>query len=170
LRSIFNHELTQYQRFLAEKAKLRERIMTSVSDSKQSQLPAEESIRQWLEHLAESTRPSDYQMREMIRAKHRAKMSIKHTEWPRGGPQKWITEWQKIMQECQKWCVSLHEQWISDFDLVWGEVHEVKFLCDQMRLDQKRGNSDQWTIYKASQDLLDAWKKRSIRNGMKPSG
>jgi hypothetical protein len=70
LRSIFNHELMQYQRFLAEKAKLRERIMISVSDSKQFQLPAEESIQQWLEHLAELTRSSDYQMQEMIRAKH----------------------------------------------------------------------------------------------------
>ena len=70
LRTIYNQDLTQYHRMLSQEAKLRERIMTSVSDSKKSQLQADESPREWLSHLAESTKPTDSQMQEMIRSKH----------------------------------------------------------------------------------------------------
>jgi hypothetical protein len=147
LRAIYNQDLTQYHRMLSQEAKLCERIMTSVSDSKKSQLQADESPREWLSHLAESTKPTDSQMQEMIRSKHRVKMSVKHTEWPAGGPQKWITDWQKIMGDCKRWCPSLDEQWISDFNLVWGEVPGAKFLCSQMRMDQKKGQAKEWSIY-----------------------
>jgi hypothetical protein len=170
LRAIYSQELTQYQRLLSEEAKLRERILKSVGDTKKSQLRADESIREWLCHLAESTKPTDSQMQEMIRSKHRVRMSLKYSEWPSGGPQKWISEWQKMMGECKQWCPSLYEQWISDFNLVWGEVQGAKFLCSQMRMDQKRGHSHEWSIYKASQELLDAWNERTIRSGMRQGG
>jgi hypothetical protein len=42
LRSIYTQELTQFYRLLSEEAKLREKIMSSVSESKKSQLRAEE--------------------------------------------------------------------------------------------------------------------------------
>jgi hypothetical protein len=77
---------------LSEEAKLRQRIMNSISESKKPQLQAEESTREWLSHLAESTKPSNSQMQEMIRSKHRVKMSTKHSDWPAGGTQKWITD------------------------------------------------------------------------------
>ena len=109
-------------------------------------------------------------MQEMVRAKHRVKMSTKLNDWPAGGPQKWLMEWQKLMGECKKWSPSLYEQWISDFNLVWGEVPGAKFMCSQMRMDHKRGNSGNWTVYQASQELLDAWNEKSIRNGMRQGG
>ena len=80
-------------------------------------------------------------MQEMVRAKHRVKMSTKLNDWPARGPQKWLMEWQKLIGECKKWSPSLYEQWISDFNLVWGEVPGAKFLYSQMRIDQKRENS-----------------------------
>ena len=39
-----------------------------------------------------------------------------------------------------------------------------------MRMDHKRGNSGNWTVYQASQELLDAWNEKSIRNGMRQGG
>ena len=80
LRAIYNQDLTQYHRMLSQEAKLRERIMNSVSDSKKSQLLADKSPREWLNHLAESTKPTNSQMQEMIRSKYQVKMSVKHTE------------------------------------------------------------------------------------------
>jgi hypothetical protein len=97
-------------------------------------------------------------------------MSIKYSDWPSGGPQKWISEWQNLIGDCKKWCSSLNEQWISDFNLVWGEVPRAKFLCSQMRMDQKKGQAQEWSIYNAGQELLDAWNDRIIRNGMKQGG
>jgi len=84
LRTIYNQDLTQYHRMLSEEAKLRQRIMNSISESKKPQLQAEESTREWLSHLAESTKPSNSQMQEMIRSKHQVKMSTKHSDCPAG--------------------------------------------------------------------------------------
>jgi hypothetical protein len=47
-------------------------------------------VKQALRHLSESTRPSNSQMQELIRAKHRQKMTVKYSNWPIGGPQRWI--------------------------------------------------------------------------------
>ena len=80
LRAIYNQDLTQYHRMLSQEAKLCERIMNLVSDSKKSQLLADESPREWLNHLAESTKPTNSQMQEMIRSKHQVKMLVKHTK------------------------------------------------------------------------------------------
>ena len=155
---------------MSKESKLREQILNSVADSKKSQLQPEETIREWLTHLAKSSRPSESQMQEMVRAKHRVKMSTKLNDWPARGPQKWLMEWQKLMGECKKWSPSLYEQWISNFNLVWGEVPGAKFMCSQMRIDHKRGNSRNWTVYQASQELLDAWNEKSIRNGIRQGG
>jgi hypothetical protein len=135
LRTGYIQELTQYQRLLTEEAKLRGRIMNSVADAKKPQLRAEETTREWLSHLLESTKPTDSQMQELIRAQYRHTMTMKYSDWPTGGPQKWIAEWQRLMGECKIWCPSLYEIWISDFNLVWGEVPGAKFLCSQMRMD-----------------------------------
>ena len=59
--------------------------MNSISDAKKPQLMAEETTREWLRHLSESTRPSNSQMQELIRAKHRQKMTVKYSNWPIGG-------------------------------------------------------------------------------------
>jgi len=80
LRSIYTQDLAQYQRMLTQEALLRERIINSVTNSKRSLLQAGDSTREWLDHLAESTKPSDSQMQEMIRSKHRVKMSIKYSD------------------------------------------------------------------------------------------
>jgi hypothetical protein len=71
------------------------------------------------------------------------------------------------MGECKTWCPSLHEIWISDFNLVWGEVPGAKFLCSQMRMDQKKEQTNEWSIYRASQELQDAWDEKWVRNGMR---
>ena len=48
LRTIYNNELTQYQRYLNEKAKLRTKLLSTVPEQRRVLLPAEESIRQWI--------------------------------------------------------------------------------------------------------------------------
>ena len=37
-------------------------------------------------------------------------------------------------------------------------------------MDQKKGQAQEWSIYNAGQELLDAWNDRIIRNGMKQGG
>jgi hypothetical protein len=144
--------------------------MNSIADAKKSQLMADETTREWLSHLAESTKSTDSRMQELIRAKHRRKMTVKYSDWPNGGPQKWIAEWQSVMGECKIWCPSLYDEWISDFNLVWGEVAGAKFLCSQMRMDQKKEQTAEWSIFRASQELQDAWDEKSTRSGMRTSG
>jgi glutaredoxin-related protein len=84
--------------------------MNSIADAKKSQLMADETTREWLSHLAESTKSTDSRMQELIRAKHRRKMTVKYSDWPNGGPQKWIAEWRSVMGGCKIWCPSLYDE------------------------------------------------------------
>jgi hypothetical protein len=49
----------------------------------------------------------------------------KHTEWPAGGPNKWLTDWQELVRDCDQWCPALSALWASDFRLVWGDQQRV---------------------------------------------
>jgi hypothetical protein len=178
LRTIYNAELTQYQRFLSEQAKLRKLITSTVSEAKKSQLRPDKSVREWIKNLQASTKPTDNQMQDIVRARHRVMMGAKYMEWPSGGPDKWITEWQKLMSDCERWCEPLYELWASDFNLVWGEVPGAQRLCDRLieavnKDDKKEANKDDkkdWDIFRASMELKQAWDQKSIRNGMRVAG
>jgi hypothetical protein len=93
LQTVYSHEMTRYHRYLAEGAKLRDRILSTISHSKQSELTQQDPVWDWLTTLENSTKPSDAQMADSVKKKHRVLMGAKYTEWPTGGPEKWIVEW-----------------------------------------------------------------------------
>ena len=97
--------------------------------------------------LQTSTKPMDAQMKDIMRARHRTLLGAKYVDWPTAGPEKWLTEWQKLMADCETWCPALYNDWASDFNLVWGEVPNAKRLCD--RLVEALTNEDigEWDIY-----------------------
>jgi hypothetical protein len=170
LRTIYNYDMTQFQRFLSEEAKLRSKIFSTVSESKKAQLQADISVRTWIANLQTSTRPSNAQMKDITRARHRTLLGAKYMDWPTGGPDKWLTEWQKLMTDCERWCPALYNDWASDFNLVWGEVPGAKRLCDRLVEAITNENIDEWNIYRASRELKQAWDQKSIRSGMKVAG
>ena len=47
LRTIYNNDVSQYQRYLGEKAKLRTKLLNTVPEAKRVLLPADESISNW---------------------------------------------------------------------------------------------------------------------------
>jgi hypothetical protein len=170
LRSVYNYDMTQFQRLLSEEAKLRNKIMSTVSETKKPQLQADKPVRMWLANLQTSTKPTDAQMKDITRARHRTLMGAKYVDWPSGGPDKWLTEWQKLMADCELWCPALHTDWASDFNLVWGEVSGAKRLCDRLVEAITNEEIGEWDIYRASRELKQAWDQKSIRSGMKVAG
>jgi len=92
LKGNYNHDLAQYQRILAEDAKLRKIIRDTVDRSKRPQLKADMSIREWLQSLEASTKPGKTEMSNMVKVRHRTLMGYKYNEWPTGGPAKWISQ------------------------------------------------------------------------------
>ena len=170
LRTIYNNELTQYQRYLNEKAKLRTKLLSTVPEQRRVLLPAEESIRQWISNLQVATKPSDTHMKDVTKAKHRSMMTTKFVDWPSSGPEKWLLEWHKLMMDCRKWSQAVYSDWASDFNLVWGEVPGAKRLCDRLTEAMTNGEINGWDIYKASSELKQAWDQRTIRSGMKIAG
>ena len=167
LRTIYNHDVSQYQRFLSEEAKLRNKILNTVPESKKPQLQDDQDVRGWIMNLQTSTKPTDTQMKDIVRARHRTLLGAKYVEWPTGGPEKWLTDWQKLMVDCETWCEALYEDWASDFNLVWGEVPDAKRLCDRLVEAITADEIDDWDIYRASRELRQAWDQKSIRSGMK---
>lgn len=170
LRTVYNNELTQYQRYLNEKAKLRTKLLSTVPGQRRVLLPAEESVRQWISNLQVATKPSDTHMKDITKAKHRSMMTTKFVDWPSGGPEKWLLEWHKLMMDCRKWSPAVYSDWASDFNLVWGEVPGAKRLCDRLTEATTNGEINGWDIYKASSELKQAWDQRTIRSGMKIAG
>jgi hypothetical protein len=168
LRTIYNHEVSQYQRFLSEEAKLRNKILNTVPESKKPQLRDDKTVRDWITNLKTSTKPTDAQMKDIVRARHRTLLGAKYVEWPTGGPEKWLSEWEKLMADCETWCPALYDDWASDFNLVWGEVSGAKRVCDRLveaiAADEV---DDDWDIYRASRELRQAWDQKAIRSGMK---
>jgi hypothetical protein len=170
LRSLYNSELTQYQRFLSEQAKLRKLITVTVSEAKRSQLQPEKSVREWIESLQASTKPTDTQMQDIVRARHRVMLGAKYVDWPTDGPDKWVTEWQKLMSDCERWCPPLYQLWVSDFNLVWGEVPGAQRLCDRLIEASANDELGDWNIFRASMELKQAWDQKAIRSGMRVAG
>ena len=170
LRTLYNTEVTQHQRFLSEQAKLRKSIIGTVSEAKRSQLLPDISVREWIRRLQTSTMPTDSQMKDTVRARHRVMMGAKYVDWPTGGPDKWVTEWQKLMSDCERWCPPLHQLWASDFNLVWGEVPGAQRLCDRLVGAVDKDDLKDWNIYRASMELKQAWDQRQIRSGMRVAG
>jgi len=170
LRTIYNNELIQYQRYLNEKAKLRTRLLGTIPKQKRVLLPADEPIRQWISNLQIATKPSDAHMRDVTKAKHRSMMTTKFVDWPSGGPEKWLLEWHKLMMDCRNWSPAVYSDWASDFNLVWGEVPGAKRLCDRLTEATTNEEMNGWDIYKASSELKQAWDQRTIRSGMRIAG
>jgi len=97
-------------------------------------------------------------------------MGAKYMEWPTDGPDKWVTEWQKLMDDCERWCPPLHQLWASDFNLVWGEVPGAQRLCDRLVEARSKDKLREWDINRASMELKQAWDQNIIRNGMRVAG
>ena len=59
-------------------------------------------------------------------------MGQKYTDWPTGGPDKWLMNWQDLMGKCAKWYPQATDQlaWIHDFNLVWGMVLDAHDVCN----------------------------------------
>jgi len=133
-------------------------------------LQADKPVRIWITNLHTSTKPTDAQMKDVVRARHRTLLVSKYVDWPTGGPDKWLTEWQKLMADCEIWCPALYDDWASDFNLVWGEVPGAKRLCDRLVEAITNEDIDGWDMYRASRELKQAWDQKSIRSGMKVAG
>ena len=59
LRAAYNFDMSQYQRFLSEEAKLRNKILNTVAEAKKTQLPTNRPVKTWLTNLYISTKPTD---------------------------------------------------------------------------------------------------------------
>jgi hypothetical protein len=167
LRTLYNTDLAQYQRFLSEEAKLRNRVSSTVSQAKKTQLLPDETVREWIKALQTSTKPTDVHMQAIVKAKHRAMMGAKYLEWPTDGPDQWIEKWQELMNECKRWCPPFYEMWASDFNLVWGEVAGAQRLCDRLAEATTKNDLEEWSIPRASLELKHAWDQKALRRGMK---
>jgi hypothetical protein len=170
LRNVYKNDITQYQRYLSEEAKLRTKILSTIAEAKRSMLRAETSVRTWISNLQTATKPTNAQMKTIVRARHRILLGTKYIEWPTGGPEKWTTEWQRLMTDCERWCPAIYEDWAGDFNLVWGEVPEARRICDRLVEALTDGGIQEWDTFRATRELRQAWDQKSIRSGMKVGG
>ncbi len=170
LRVASKHDRSQYQRYLAEEAKLRSRIMSSTTEATRALLRAENTVREWIVELQASTRPTDHQLSELIQARHRILLGAKYVEWPSAGPGKWLVEWKKLMLDCKIWCPAQQATWAQDFNRVWVEVPEATWLCQRIIQAIRDKKPEEWNVFAAARELQHEWDQRAIRSSMKIAG
>lgn len=169
LRSDAKTDRLQYQRYLTEETKVRGKIMSTTTMATKALLQEDKSVRRWIISLQSAMKPTDSQMTDIIRARHRKVVGSKFIAWPMGGPYKWLDEWQKLMIDCERWCPALHESWAGDFNLVWSDVPDAKRLCDRLveaTIEQKEG----WKTSDATRQLRQAWEQKTIKADMTIQG
>jgi hypothetical protein len=66
LRNIYKNNITQYQQYLSEEAKLRTKIHSTIAKAKRSMLRAETSDRTWISNLQRTIKLTDAQMKTII--------------------------------------------------------------------------------------------------------
>ena len=66
LRNVYKNDITQYQRYLSEEAKLRTKILSTIAEAKCSMLQAETSVRTWISNLQTATKPTNAQMKTIV--------------------------------------------------------------------------------------------------------
>ena len=101
----YNSGFTRYQRYTKAKTTLLGMIRETVP---QAYLPRTFDDRasnpRWLlRGLQTSVKPHDTHMRSLVFEKHRRLVGQKFTDWPAGEPEKWLMDWQDLMEECQMW-------------------------------------------------------------------
>jgi hypothetical protein len=170
LKSSFKHEESNYHRYLSEETKLRNRIFSTVGEAKRSLLRADKTLRSWIVNIQTASKPTDDQMKDHIRTRHRSLLGSKYTEWPKAGPEKWLTEWLRLMGDCERWHPALHGEWAVDFNLAWGEVPGAKWVCHKLVDARRNGQMELWDIYRAARELRQDWEDESSRTGMKNAG
>jgi hypothetical protein len=71
LRSDAKTDRLQYQRYLTEETKVRGKIMSTTTMVTKALLQEDKSVQQWIVSLQSATKPTDGQMTDIIRARHR---------------------------------------------------------------------------------------------------
>ncbi|KAN0076521.1 hypothetical protein V8E54_006663 [Elaphomyces granulatus] len=97
-RTNYNHDVSRYHRYLTKKAKLRTKLFNTVPEQKRFLLSDDDRN---LANIKHATKPIDAHMKDVIKSKHRLIMTAKFLDWPSVGPDKWLLEWQKLMNECK---------------------------------------------------------------------
>ena len=164
---------------LANKSKLRQLIIGTVSEAKRSQLRHDGSVREWIKSLQASTKPTDTQIQGIVRARHRVMMGAKYMEWPTGGPHKWITEWQKLMSDCERWCAPLYRRYGQAILILSGErsLEPSGSVTESLKLSTRTIKRRPTRTIKRivislglRWSLKQAWDRKTIRNGMRVAG
>jgi hypothetical protein len=80
LKTIHKNDVTQYQRYLMEIAKLWSKILTTIAKEKRAILRADKTVRNWITNLQTFTKPTDAQMTNLIWAWHQILLGAKYIE------------------------------------------------------------------------------------------
>jgi len=167
LKMAYKDDLAQYQRYLKEQARLRTEIRKTVSETKRGLLEQGLATWEWIQALQTSTKPTESEMEDLISSRHRVFTGVKYTDWPSGGPDKWLSEWQKLMQDCKRWCPANRQRWMSDFTLVWSDVPDASTVCNSITVARNAGKQAEWTVERAAKELHQAWQVRKQKSGLK---
>lgn len=168
---LYDRQLERYQRYLEERTTLTRLIWASVPNYR---IPApvkeEQDTPRWiLQKLQCSMKPDEFEMDVHMSETYYDFIDTKHSEWPDGGPKKWLEEWLGIIEDCRMWSKFAVDRWHTDFISIWRDVPDAQKLCSQISHDFTSGDSRRWTPTRAEQYLLETWERSKKKMSTKDS-
>ena len=132
--TIYRDNLRQWEKYNECEAKLRERILGTVAQQKAAPLVPQNTVRKWLIDLKASTEPPKATVKQSIRVEYQRLMSVGFVEWPTGGPNNWLANWEDLVYRAKQYDEPLLN-WLTDVSMVWQQVPDLNVYFKTVEID-----------------------------------
>jgi len=155
-----------FKEFTHEETKLRERIQRTIDPTKRTRLVPAKSTREWLKSLRDSYQPDLAYYQQSIIARYTKFVNVYYSHWPSNGPEKWLSEWEQLLDLNEEYNKEHQFNWRLEFHGVWKRVADARSEVEKVRDDISKKSL---TYHKAASMLRMAWSQTSAQDHQKPA-
>lgn len=157
--NIYKEEARHWEKYNDVKARLRERIQSTVAPQKKSTLRSIYSVRKWLTDLKASTAMPLGTIQANIQHKYHKLMGTALLDWPSRGPTTWLTKWEEIISQSIRYDEPLRT-WLRDVCLVWERVPELSNYFSTVQTSIDELDTDKYTPASISAMIQRRWEHK----------
>jgi len=134
-RAEYREDSRKYERFRDLQNNVRSQIYTTIAPSRQAILDLSQPTREWLKTLAAGNKPPSTTLRAETRVSYNNFVNVAHQEWPKGGPEKWLSEWETLLSNVHKYVGKDSVDWRTELRLAWKGVEDLRTTCEELAKD-----------------------------------
>ena len=157
--NVYKEDARQWEKYMDCKTKLRDRILSTVSQQKSARLVTSNPLREWLAGLRDSTRPPKTTVKQTIRVEYGKLTREGQTDWPAGGPSSWIAKWEDLIYRAEQYSEPL-PNWLADVSLVWQKVPDLTGYFDTVETNMQEEATEKYTYASVAAAIEQRWERK----------